>query len=66
MLFIKTDTRELTINNENGEKYFDAILSMMLEERKPSTGGYRRHRMNALHTQKKPEKRKKVSKVFCI
>lgn len=39
MLFIKTDTRELTINNENGEKYFDAILSMMLEERKPSTGG---------------------------
>lgn len=39
MLFIKTDTRELTINNENGEKYFDAILSMMLEERKPSMGG---------------------------
>ena len=39
MLFIKTDTRELTINNENGEKYFDAILSMMLEERKLSAGG---------------------------
>ena len=39
MLFIKTDTRELTINNENGEKYFDAILSMMLEDRKMSLGG---------------------------
>lgn len=39
MLFIKTDTRELTINNENGEKYFDAILSMMLEDRKMSAGG---------------------------
>ena len=39
MLFIKTDTRELTINNENGEKYFDAILSMMLEDRKMSFGG---------------------------
>ena len=39
MLFIKTDTRELTINNENGEKYFDTILQMMLEERKPSAGG---------------------------
>lgn len=64
MLFIKTDTRELTINNENGEKYFDAILSMMLEERKLSAGG-RRRRMNALRTQKKPEKQKKVSEGSC-
>ena len=64
MLFIKTDTRELTINNENGEKYFDAILSMMLEERKVSAGGYRRYRMNSLRTQKKPEK-KKVSEGSC-
>lgn len=39
MLFIKTDTREMTINNDSGEKYFDAILSMMLEERKLSSGG---------------------------
>lgn len=39
MLFIKTETRELTINNESGEKYFDALLGMMLEERKLSSGG---------------------------
>lgn len=65
MLFIKTDTRELTINNENGEKYFDAILSMMLEERKLSAGGYRRRRMNALHTQKRTGNQKKDTKGSC-
>lgn len=36
MLFIKTDTRELTINNENGEKYFDVNLPSWGEEIKAS------------------------------
>lgn len=38
MLYIKTDTRELTINNENGERYFDAILQMMLDEKRKPVG----------------------------
>ena len=39
MFLIKTETRELKIDNGNGEKYFDAILKMMLDERKPTTEG---------------------------
>ncbi|WP_458397432.1 hypothetical protein [Anaerotignum sp.] len=38
MLLIKTDTRLLEINAD-GEKYFDAILKMMLDERKPTAEG---------------------------
>ena len=39
MFLIKTETRELKIDNGNGERYFDAILKMMLDERKPTING---------------------------
>lgn len=39
MLYIRTETREMAIHNVDGEKYFDAIMKMMLEERTvPSMG----------------------------
>ena len=39
MLYIRTETREMAIHNVDGEKYFDAIMKMMLEERTvPSVG----------------------------
>lgn len=41
MLYIRTETREMAIHNVDGEKYFDAIMKMMLEERTvPSMGDW--------------------------